>query len=296
MNVRTPLHWIGGKGRLVAKFLPLLPSHNHYVEPFGGGGSVLIAKKPCRGNETFNDLSKALVDFFRVLSDEQTFEKFYRRVAPLPCSRDIYNDARETWEQTEDRVERVAKWFVVARQSFGGIFGCSWGTVTESPKGSWTGSWISTLQMLPGLHARLQLVQIENDDYRTVLKRYNGAGYLAYCDPPYVTDTRVTETVYDHEMTNKDHRELVSMLLEYDGAVVLSGYRHRVYQPLEDAGWERLDIETCCAAAGRTAGSGLKGKGASLKKQPRTECVWRNPIALRRVHSRRGGFFEQGMK
>ena len=111
--------------------------------------------------------------------------------------------------------------------------------------------------MLPAIHKRLQHVTVENNDFRKLLQTYNTGDYLVYCDPPYISGTR-RGGKYQHEMTDDDHRELVELLMQYKGAVVLSGYNHDIYQPLEKAGWERLDYEVACHAAGNTSQIGIQ--------------------------------------
>ena len=71
--------------------------------------------------------------------------------------------------------------------------------------------------------------------------------------------------------------------MQYDGAVVLSGYNSPLYAPLAAAGWDKIEVEVVCSAAGRTRASGLQGKGNVKAKQRRVECIWRNPEALRRI-------------
>ena len=41
-----PLAYIGGKNRLAAKIISLLPEHTAYVEPFAGGAQVFFHKRP----------------------------------------------------------------------------------------------------------------------------------------------------------------------------------------------------------------------------------------------------------
>ena len=43
-KIRSPFPWFGGKGNPKIKQLILdnLPPHTRYIEPFGGGGSILI--------------------------------------------------------------------------------------------------------------------------------------------------------------------------------------------------------------------------------------------------------------
>jgi len=269
---------------MVKTIVPLLEEipHEHYCEPFGGGASVLLAKRPPGGVETYNDLDGALFDLFSVLSDPELFAAFYERVRVLPHHRRFYNEYRETWRQEPDRVARVAKWFLVARQSFSGAFGASWGSAvgyTSRGMAGTTSMWLGAIEMLPAIHARLQRVQIENADWRTILERYDTPDTLFYLDPPYVASTRRSGG-YDHEMTDADHAEMVGALLELQGKAVVSGYPNLLYAPLEGAGWRVEHTQTVCSAAARTRNTGIQGKGSATAKQPRTECLWLSPGAI----------------
>jgi DNA adenine methylase len=262
----------------------LMPPHRHYVEPFGGGAWLLIRKPPCGGCETYNDLDEGLTVFFRVIAQEETFWRFRDRVALLPCARTMWRDFRLSWSSQEDDVERAAQWWLVARQSFSGNWGNNWGSAVASASGgmaSQCARWINAIAGLPQVHARLQRVQIEQQDGVRILNRYQGEGYLAYCDPPYVHSTRRGGR-YRHEMTDAQHQELVKALLAYQGAVMLSGYRSALYEPLEAAGWRRVDIPVTCSAVGRTRGTKLLGSGAMRAEHRRTESVWLNPEAIAR--------------
>lgn len=278
--MKSPIAWLGGKARHTARLVPLLEAipHRRYVEPFGGGASILLAKSPVEV-EVYNDLDAGLYNFFTVLADPDAFERFCRLVALLPHSRRIYSEYRATWQQERDRVKAAAKWFVVARQSFGGRFGASWGSNVTSTRGGMAEvvqRWLSALDRLPEIHARLQRVRIECDDWRTIVERYDTPDTLFYLDPPYVPETRRDGT-YAHEMTLDDHAALVEVLLNIRGKAVLSGYAHAVYKPLEAAGWERRDWKVACHIVGRTRATGILGEGAAMRLQPRTESVWIKP-------------------
>jgi len=282
-KLRSPIKWFGGKGSMTAKIVPLLNqiAHKYYTEPFGGGASVLLAKPPAQV-ETYNDLDSALYDFFMTLADENAFERFYRKVAVLPYSRQLYNECRADWRAQTERHERVWRWYVVARTSFGGHFETSWGTVVStSTRGmaETTSGWLSALDMLPRIHERLQRVQLENAPALRILERYDTPDTLFYLDPPYPTSTR-KDGGYAHEMTDEDHAALVDALLNIQGKAALSCYDHPVYAPLAAAGWQRVDWQTACHVAGRTRGTGIQGDGAALKAQSRTETLWVSPGAL----------------
>ena len=284
--IRGPFPWFGGKGghRIREAVLRALVPHKRYLEAFGGGASILLAKQPAEV-EVYNDVNRGLVNFFRVISDVDMFGKFMARAALLPVSRELYEEYARTWPGIHDPLEQAVRWYYIARQSFGGMFGKSFGTGVNSTScgmSSRTAQWISSFDNLPPVHQRMQRVQIECCDWRDVLKRFSGPDWLAYCDPPYVTGTRKAGG-YEHELHDRDHEELVRTLLGYDGAVVLSGYDNALYAPLREAGWEMQTVDVVCCAAGRTRASGLQGAGHVKEKQRRVECIWRNPEALRRA-------------
>ena len=54
-RIRPPTKCYGGKYYLAAKIVGLLPEHETYVEPFGGGASV----------EVYNDVNGRLVRVLR---------------------------------------------------------------------------------------------------------------------------------------------------------------------------------------------------------------------------------------
>src|SRR5450759_5529755 len=60
-----PLAYIGGKNRLAAKIISLLPEHTTYVEPFAGGAQVFFHKRPSEV-EVLNDLDGEIVNLLRV--------------------------------------------------------------------------------------------------------------------------------------------------------------------------------------------------------------------------------------
>lgn len=282
--MRSPIVWFGGKGRMRRHIVRLLPPHRHYVEPFGGGASVLLHKLPCGGVETYNDLDDGLTSLFRVLVDDALIERFRDVVSRLPLARGMFREYRTTWKVPDDPVAKAVRWYFVARQSFGGIWGNSWGTSVSHSTGGMSSQcarWLNSIEGLPQVHHRMRRVQIEQADFRVILRRYQGPGYLAYCDPPYVMSTRRGGT-YRCELTDQDHRDLVELLLAYEGAVVLSGYRSDLYLPLEDAGWQRVDIPVTCSAVGRTRATGLIGTGALGERHRRVESVWCNPETIAR--------------
>lgn len=268
---------------MVAKLLPLLPSHEQYVEPFFGGGSVFFAKAPC-SHETINDADEGVTGFFRVLRDRG--EEFVARCKLTEYGEALWRDCRDTWREEPDELLRAWKWFVVARQSFSGQFGSSHGhSRTQSRRGmaGECSNWLSAIDRLPEVVERLKCTQILAGDWQRAMRCTDTPDCLAYLDPPYVHSTRKCGG-YSHEMDDAAHAELVEYLLtEWTGKAVLSGYPCDLYLPLEAAGWHRIDWQTSCHAAGRTRHTGIQGAGSAMAMQGRTESIWLDPATAAEV-------------
>jgi len=268
-RLRSPILRAGGKGRLCSKLLPLVPPHQIYVEPFCGGASLLFAKLPTP-LEIINDIDRTLISFFRMLREPEHFQQFYDLVKLTPYSRAEYYDALTSWRDEPDELERLRKWFVINRQAFGGVYGAGWqfSKSIKSVKGHIIASvkWLSIINLLPEIVERLQNVQIDCVDFRLCIERYDSPDTFFYVDPPYIKSTRAHKTLYRYEMSDDDHLALISLLLLIEGKVMLSGYYHNLYKPLEQAGWHRVDFHyhSYCA----------RNNHGNLPK--RTESVWLN--------------------
>jgi DNA adenine methylase len=91
-------------------------------------------------------------------------------------------------------------------------------------------AWLSAVEGLPAVHARLKRVAVFNEPAVDVIRRYDDPDALFYCDPPYLHSTRTAKGVYDRfEMTDDDHRQLLDTLRGCRGKVLLSGYPNELY-------------------------------------------------------------------
>ncbi len=274
-RLKSPIQWFGGKQPMVKNLLPLIPPHQTYVEVFGGGASLLLSKEPSPV-EVYNDLDADLVNFFRVLRDRDgMFPDFYNRAWLSPYSREEYDLCRAHLNDDPDPVERARRVFVLARFSFSGLVGNSFAVnVKKSCRGmsQKASAYRGVMCMLPLIAERLTRVQVEQKDFRDLITMHDTEQTFFYLDPPYVPTTR-RGGKYRCEMTEDDHRDLVELLKGIKGKALLSGYPNELYDSL---GWERLDWQVTCRAAGRTRASGLQGTGKVKEQQKRTECVWLN--------------------
>ncbi len=279
--------WFGGKGMLVKKLLQFVPPHDAYIEPFFGGGSLFFAKRPVK-IEVINDIDKDLMNFYSVLRDDVKFNKFMKLTYLTLYSRAEYMHAREKFKRRawKDDVERAYLFYIIARMSFAGHFGHSWGydiSATSKGMSRTVHAYLSSVDRLPEIHERLRHAQIECDDWLSVYERYvpkwlqDGLKVFVYLDPPYLEDVR-RNGKYRYELSRRRHEELIEVIKkEKEAKIMLSGYLSALYEELEEAGWCKKCWNVACHAVGRTRVYGLLGEGATLSKnQRRTECIWMN--------------------
>ena len=287
-RLRAPIRYYGGKGNMLGKILSLIPAGGKpYVEPYLGSGSVFFARDPAPV-EVINDLDGDIVALMRALQDREQFEALRHRLMWTPYARDEFARAIETLNNPDAcPVDRAWAKFVVCNQGMSGQHKTvgSWGRTFTGKQGCAdnTNRWLMRLSMLDAWRWRLMRAQIDHRDALEVIRYWDGEDAVIYCDPPYVHDTRKRRDVYKVEASDDHHAQLVQTLLGCKGAVVLSGYDHEIYQPLADAGWDVVRIDTVCHAAARWRGSKLRGAGAAMQHVPRTEVIWRNPRAVQKA-------------
>lgn len=226
---RPVMRYYGGKFRVAADIVRLMPRHEVYVEPFGGAASVLLAKArvPC---EVYNDLDGAVVNVFRQLRDAP--DALLRGLFLTPYSREEY---RAAYEPTTDALE-AARRFVY--RSTAGIGSDSsrrlngFRNSLDEGKYAWAPSWEGIPESLISVVERMRGVIIENLDVMKVIERFDASNALFYCDPPYIAGTRKDKAKgYAFEMMREEqHEELLDRLLRCEGMVMVSGYDHALYR------------------------------------------------------------------
>lgn len=259
--MKSPVPYFGSKQRIADWIVDLLPDHEHYVEPYAGGLSVLLAKRPSR-METVNDLDGELMTFWRVLRERP--EDLVRVCELTPHSR---AELTAAWEPTTDDVERARRVWIRLSQGRGGMMRrTGWRHYTAS-SGSSIGmpGYLDAYRdrLLPAAE-RITAVSLECLPALTLIGKYGAASdVLLYVDPPYLGSTRGdANSRYGVEMrTEAEHRELAAALADCRAAVVLSGYDSPLYDELYE-GWHRH-------AQGSMTGNGNGDKA-------RTEVLWSN--------------------
>lgn len=258
--MKSPVPYFGSKQSIAPWIASLLPNHDHYVEPFAGGLSVLLAKTPSR-METVNDLDAELMTFWRVLRDRPT--ELLRACMLTPHGR---TELAATWDPTNDELELARRiWCRLAQGRSGTLRNTGWrhyidpaGSVTSMP-----GYLEAYALRLAAAAERLHAVSLEARPALDVIARYGARpNVLLYVDPPYLGSTRGWGNNYRHELkTAEEHRELAAALADCRATVVLSGYDSPLYAELFD-GWHRYTQ------------AAMTGNAKTAKA--RTEVLWAN--------------------
>lgn len=268
---RPLLRWHGGKWLLAPWIIGQFPPHRIYVEPYGGAWSVGFRKARATA-EVWNDLDSELVNLFRVLRSDRAAE-LVAGLRLTPFARDEFFDA---YQPSEDPVERALRLIVRAFMGHGGDGASGQYRTGFRASSNRSGStpavdWINLPDSLDMAVGRLMGVVIENRPALQVMASHDGPDTLHFVDPPYLHETRTRANrradnggVYRHELSDDDHRELLTFLRGVRGMVVLSGYPSALYDELLPD-WTRIDRAALADGA-----------------QPRIEVLWLNPQAAAR--------------
>ena len=259
------LKYPGAKWRLAQWILSFMPPHESYLEPYFGSGAVFFNKLPAR-IETINDIDGEVVHFFKMCRDRP--DELAAALRLTPWARDERDAAYVT---AIDDIERARCFAVRCWQTFGASPHKSNGwryTIAKFSDGGPDNPklWARLPQCVREAAARLLEVQIENRPALEVIKRYNGPRVLIYADPPYIKSTRTMHgDAYHYEMVDDDHIELLHVLTQHTGMVVLSGYDSDLYNNILN-GWHKVTTNTTAECAAK-----------------RTECLWINPAGFENI-------------
>jgi DNA adenine methylase len=275
---RPVLRWHGGKWLLAPWIIEHFPSHQVYVEPFGGAASVLM-RKPRSYAEVYNDLDCDVVNLFQVLRSGRA-DELVAGLRLTPFSRQEFDQA---YEPSPDPMEAARRLVIRSFMGFGSNghnVKAKTGFRANSNRSGTTPAhdWVNYPDSLAMVVKRLAGVTVENRDAVEVMRQHDAAETLHYVDPPYVPSTRSLKNPYDikyrggmyaHEMSEADHEPLLAALVDLTGMVVLSGYPAPLYdEALGD--WRRVEREALADGA-----------------RPRTEVLWINPACAARLAAER---------
>jgi len=265
--MRSPIKYFGGKGGFGKDIYAMFPHRSRYesyIEPFGGGASMLFIKEPF-GCEIYNDLEENVYSLFKVLKDKKLFKKFKAECDMMIYSRKLRADYIKDLKAGDmDIVERAFKFFYVNRCSRNGIGGFSvTANYIRRNMSKSVSDFLSCIDRLPDVHDRLSRVIVESQDGLALMKKFDRKKTFIYADPPYHHDTR-TGTRYKVDMDNDMQASFIDMLLNIKNAMVLvSGYGCKEYERLVENEWNKMDMT-------------ISTTGGDHKPKEKVESLWFN--------------------
>jgi len=269
------LRYYGGKGSKLGKFIiSHMPTHEAYIEPFFGGGSVFFMKT-LADVSVLNDLNSEVINFFRVM---RTSPDELARQLELTCwSRDEHELA---WADDDpDYVERARRLAVKAWQGFGHKVArnSGWGKAFNGKRGgvgAHSVGWQNLPQAILDNALKLRTANIENLDALEIFERYSTPlqrelfTRLFYLDPPYAHDTLLSWHRYGkHDV---DHEALLTKVHDIPYYVMISGYQNDMYMDML-SDWHMVTIDKV-------------DHGLNKAK----ECLWLNPLCYEAWRKERG--------
>lgn len=216
--------------------------YDRFVDIFGGSGSVLLGKEPCKF-EVFNDIDGELVNLFRCVRDRlaelllelgllplnsrSEFQEWLhfttgedRVVKHLPTQVEILDrliprawaeEMKAVLSQRADyrEVRQAAAYFMRIRNSYssgGRSFACQPFNV------------FTVFDQLREMSGRLANVIIEQQSFETLIPHYDREDTFFYGDPPYFS----SEYVYDADFDWEHHVLLRDTLAKSKGKWLIS--------------------------------------------------------------------------
>jgi DNA adenine methylase len=239
--------WPGGKRRLLKQLLCDMPDHSSYVEVFGGGAALLLAKAPAPA-EVLNDIHGELVRLYRCV--QHHLDELVRQFRWALTSREMFRWAQLQHPETLTDIQRAARFYYLQKLAFGGkVAGQTFGTAPAAPPR------LNLLRMeedLSQAHLRLARVTVENLPWRECIARYDRPEALFFLDPPY---WRVTG--YGGTFGREEYDGLASAMRTMKGRAMLTINDHPEMRTAF-AGFRRQRVSLAY-----TVGGGDKAKAVS---------------------------------
>ncbi len=261
--MNTVLKYPGSKWRIAPWIISHFPKHHSYLEPFAGSLAVLF-NKSLSHIETVNDLDLNVINFFRCIREDP--ERLAKLVEATPYSRNEY-DLLYYADISYCNFEKARQFLVKCWQGHGyrvNQYKVGWKNDVQGRERAYAMRyWNELPERILQAAERLKQVQVECMPAIDLIKRFRFRDVLIYCDPPYLQSTRTANVKqqYSSEMlTEESHVELLEVLLQHKGPVVISGYDSKLYKEmLEDRGWGKAVIQSNDQA-----------------NNPRKEVIWMN--------------------
>lgn len=243
MTESSLIKYFGGKGTKLKQILGAFPvdGWSKYYEGYGGSGVVLL-NKPRVAIEVYNDLNRNLVNFWKCLQSPDTFSILCYMAETAFYSEAIWRESQAILDNPSSTpVDKAFAFYYLTRSSFNGVGGFSHATsVIRKGMSKSARDYRAGIERFEAEHERWQKVLVMERDALELVVKFDRPGWLYYLDPPYVLGTRSSGQRYEVDQDDQHHINLVNTILHIEHAkILISGYDHPIYAPLQEAGWHK---------------------------------------------------------
>lgn len=219
--LKPVLKWVGGKRQLLPQISPLIPEDiSLYVEPFIGGGAVLLNQHPAHAR--INDYNAELINVYEVVRDnpqelidllrghaEHNSNEYYYEIRAL--------DRQEGYDQLT-ATERAARIIYLNKTGYNGLFRVNSHGQLNVPYGRYKNPDIVQEPSIIALsnYFRTNEIEMMQGDYAQALHDLP-QGAFVYLDPPYMpisatsSFTGYTGGGFDYQEQVRLHNECIKL-------------------------------------------------------------------------------------
>lgn len=214
-KVRPFLRWAGSKRRLV----PVLQAfweperHSRYVEPFMGSACLFFQLRPERA--VLSDSNDQLVELFQVVRDRPA--EVHERLSAIPRTQARYYKERAKDPGRMKPLNRAVRFLYLNRNCFNGLYRTNnsgrFNVPYAGPKRRVGG--YPSAEELAIAAATLEVAQIEQGDFDSIVRKVVAPGDLVYLDPPYAVANRRVFKQYGPQIFGLDDLQRLKCLLDH---------------------------------------------------------------------------------
>lgn len=226
MNTKILGRYRGGKEKLADKIVALFPKGaTIYVEPFGGGMSVLLHTAGMFRQRVYNDINDDLVVMWRMIRDRP--EELAAKIWATPYARAEMQACFPPSAATDD-LERARRMIVMGNMHMSPTRGDA-SSFAVNKSGSLEHKWLRMPETIIYVANLIRDVCIEYTSAESLFSRYDSSETVWYFDPPYTIKQRVEKVAYHTDLTDLDHFKLAKQIETLQGSVFISGYDNDLY-------------------------------------------------------------------
>ena len=215
--------WAGGKRQLLNELMTRVPlEFNNYLEPFLGGGTLLLNLQP--KSASVNDINSQLINVYRAIKSDAS--ELIRAVGDLDLidsNKEVYYERREAFNQKIHKkvldVEAAALFIWLNKHCFNGLYRVNKSGLFNVPYNNK----VSGKSIIPSnLEAMSQYfqennIEFYNTDFMDITAKAK-VGDFVYFDSPYIPEsTTANFTDYTKDgFSYEDHLRLANNFKELD--------------------------------------------------------------------------------